>query len=278
MDLGEIGVWTFYRAIGEGNGANAARTAEELGYRTLWVGGSPRLPSLRPMLEGSERLVIATGIVNVWHYEPARLAAEFAELSSEFPDRLLLGVGIGHPESTSEYARPLATMSAFLDGLDDAPSPVPVTERCLAALASKMLDLSASRSLGTHPYFTPVRHTRAARDRVGPAALVAPELACVLDTDRDRARATARGYADRYLALRNYRNNLLAHGFDDQDVAGGGSDRLLDAVVPQGSPAEIAAVAREHLAAGADHVCLQTIGVEGVPREQWAALAAELIS
>jgi probable F420-dependent oxidoreductase len=278
MELGDFGVWTFARAIGDANGAAAAQLAEELGFRTLWVGGSPRLPILRPLLAASERLIVATGIVNVWHYEPGELAAEFAELTADFPDRLLLGVGIGHPESTAEYARPLGTMRTFLDGLDAASSPVPPTRRCLAALGPKMLDLSASRSLGAHPYFTPVQHTRAARARVGGAALVAPELACVLDLDRDRARTTARAYAERYLALRNYRNNLLAHGFSEQDVAAGGSDALIDAVVPQGSPSAIAVVAREHLAAGADHVCVQAVGVQGVPREQWTALAAELLS
>jgi probable F420-dependent oxidoreductase len=277
MELGEFGVWTFARAIGDDGGA-AAQLAEELGFQTLWVGGSPRLPSMRPLLAASERLIVATGIVNVWHYEPEQLAAEFAELTADFPDRMLLGIGIGHPESTAEYARPLTTMRTFLDGLDAASPPVPAASRCLAALGPRMLDLSASRSLGTHPYFTPVEHTRAARARVGPTALVAPELACVLDLDQDRARATARTYAERYLALRNYRNNLLEHGFAEHDVAGGGSDALIDAVVPQGSPSEIAAVAREHLAAGADHVCVQAVGVQGVPREQWTALAAELLS
>jgi probable F420-dependent oxidoreductase len=140
-----------------------------------------------------------------------------------------------------------------------------------------MLDLSADRSLGAHPYFTPVEHTRVARACAGPSALVAPELACVLDTDRERAFGTASAYAGRYLSLHNYRSNLLEHGFDERDVANGGSRRLIDAVVPQGTASEIAAVARAHLAAGADHVCVQTIGVQGVPRDEWAALAAELI-
>lgn len=278
MDLGEIGVWTTYRGIGEQNAHEAAKLAEELGYGTFWLGGSPRLPSVRPLLEATERLIVATGIVNVWNYDPAALAAEHDELTRDFPGRLLLGVGIGHPEATSEYSKPLTTMRKFFDGLDQAAEPVPRDERCMAALGPKMLTLSAERSLGTHPYFTPVEHTRFARQVVGESALVAPELACVLDTDTAGARAKARAYAGRYLELRNYTNNLLEFGFTQRDLVDGGSEALVDAVVPQGSAAEIAAVAQQHLRAGANHVCLQAVGVSGIPREEWSALAAALIA
>jgi probable F420-dependent oxidoreductase len=277
MELGEIGIWTTYRTIGEENTGEAAKLVESLGYGTFWLGGSPREPALRPLLEGTERLIAATGIVNVWQYEPAQLAAEHASLTSEFPDRVLLGIGIGHPEATSDYSRPLSTMREFLDGLDRADTPVPREERCVAAIGPKMLDLAAQRSRGTHPYFTPVEHTRFARQRVGESALVAPELACVVDPDADRARAKARAYAQPYLGLRNYTSNLLKFGFTEEDIANAGSDRLLDAIVPQGSADQIAPVVREHLAAGADHVCVQPVGVTGIPREEWTALASALI-
>lgn len=277
MELGEIGIWTSYRAIDERDAGQAAELVESLGYGALWLGGSPRLPTVRPLLDATERLTVATGIVNVWQYEPATLAAERAELAAEFPGRLLLGIGIGHPEATSDYSHPLTTMRRFFDGLDGAAAPVPRDERCVAALGPKMLDLCADRSLGTLTYFTPVEHTRFARERVGENALVATELACVLDVDDDRARATARRYAELYLGLRNYTTNLLKFGFGEQDLAGGGSDRLIDAIVPHGTAEEIAAVARAHLDAGAHHVCLQTVGISGIPREQWTALAAALI-
>ncbi len=277
MRLGEIGVWTSLRAIGEENAATAANLVEQLGFGAFWLGGSPRLPAVRPLLEASERLVIATGIVNVWQYEPAQLAEEFAVLNAEFPDRLLLGIGIGHPEATSEYTRPLTKMREFLDGLDGAAEPVPTDLRCIAALGPKMLRLSAERSLGTHPYFVPVEHTAQARAELGRTALIAPELAVVVDDDTARARAAAREYAANYLRLRNYTTNLLTCGFDQRDLADGGSDRLIDAVVPQGSAAAVALVAREHLAAGADHVCVQAVGVRGVPTAEWTALAAELV-
>jgi probable F420-dependent oxidoreductase len=277
LQLSEFGIWTTFRALGEENAGEAAAVAESLGFGALWLGGSPRLPSIRPLLAATERIVTATGIVNVWQYEPVELAAEHAELTREYPGRLLLGIGIGHPEATGEYTKPLTKMRRFFDGLDAAPEPVPRPERCAAALGPKMLDLSAERSLGTHPYFTPVEHTRFARERVGGAALVAPELACVLDTDTDRARTTAREYAKVYLGLRNYTGNLLKFGFTEDDLADGGSDRLIDAIVPHGSAEDIAAAVQEHLGAGADHVCLQTVGVRGVPREEWTALAGALI-
>ena len=277
MQLGEVGVWTSYRAIGEKNAGEAAKLVEDLGYGAFWLGGSPRLPTVGPLLEATERLVVATGIVNVWQYEPSELAAEREQLAREFPARLLLGIGIGHPEATDEYAAPLSKMREFLDGLDGAATPVPRDERCMAALGPKMLELSVRRSLGTLTYFVPVEHTRFARECIGEHALIATELACVVDADADRARAKARSYANLYLGLRNYTSNLRRFGFADEDIAHGGSDRLIDAVIPHGTGDEIAAVARQHLNAGANHVCLQPVGVNGVPREEWTALSTALV-
>jgi probable F420-dependent oxidoreductase len=276
VELGRIGVWTSFRSIGEEHAGEAATVAEDLGYGTFWLGGSPRLPSVRPLLEATSGIVVATSIVNVWAYEPGQLAAEYAELAQDFPDRLLVGIGIGHPEATRHYARPLDAMREFLDGLDAAEAPLPVDRRCLAALAPKTLALSAERSLGTIPYFTAVAHTRAARAQLGPAPLVAPELAFALDDDAERAREIAREYAHRYLELRNYTSNLLRSGFSEQDLDAGGSDRLLDAVVPSGSVEEIAALARAHFDAGADHVALQSLGETGIPHRGWSALAHAL--
>jgi len=276
MRLGEFGVWTSYRAIGGENAAAAARLVEDLGFSAFWLGGSPQLPALRPLLEGTERIVVATGILNVWQSEPERVARDFAELSGEFPRRVLLGIGIGHPEATRQYAKPLLAMRGFLDGLDAAATAVPRDARCLAALGPKMLALSAERSLGAHTYFVPVAHTRAARERLGELPLLAPELACVLDDEIKSARAKARAYAKVYLGLRNYTHNLLSFGFAPEDIADGGSDRLIDAVIPQGNADEIAASAHQHVAAGANHVCLQAVGVAGIPQSEWTALASAL--
>jgi probable F420-dependent oxidoreductase len=276
VHLGEFGVWTSYRAIGEENAGAAAKIVEELGFGTFWLGGSPQLPALRPLLEATDRIVVATGILNVWASEPERVAGDFAELEDRFPGRVLLGIGIGHPEATSTYRKPLAAMQAFLDALDSADTPVPPTRRCLAALGPKMVQLSGERSLGAHTYFVPVAHTQAAHRVLGETSIVAPELACVLDEDTESARAKARSYASLYLGLRNYTNNLLNHGFSERDIADGGSDRLIDAIIPHGSGDDIAAAARQHLSAGADHVCLQTVGTTGIPNSEWTALASAL--
>jgi probable F420-dependent oxidoreductase len=272
-----IGVWTSARGIGDSNLPEAAKLVEQLGYSAFWLGGSPQLTELRPLLAATERLTLATGIVNVWQYEPATLAAEHAELAREFPGRVIAGIGVGHSEATAEYAKPLTTMRRFLDGLDAADPPLPTHERCLAALGPKMLELSAARALGALPYFTPVAHTRFARETIGEGALLATELACVIDTDSERGRASARAYAALYLGLSNYTNNLLRHGFTAEDIADGGSDQLIDAVVPHGSAGQVAEVVSAHLDAGADHVALQPVGVEGMPRREWTALAAALI-
>jgi probable F420-dependent oxidoreductase len=277
MDIGKIGVWTSYRAFGSDRAGEAAKLVEQLGYGTWWLGGSPHVPDVRPILKATTALVAATGILNVWINDPAETAAADAALRADFPGRFMLGIGIGHPEATSDYSRPLRTMRAFVDGLDDSPTPPPADARCLAALGPKMLDLAGERTAGTHTYFVPVEHTRFARERLGPGKIVAPELACVVDTDPERARAVARDYAELYLGLGNYARSLLRFGFTEQDVADGGSGRLIDAVIPHGTAEQIAEVVQAHFDAGADHVCLQPLGEHGIPRESWTALARALV-
>jgi probable F420-dependent oxidoreductase len=277
MELGTIGIWTSYRPFGIERAGEAAKIAEDLGYGAWWLGGSPHVPDVRPILEATTELSAATGILNVWANDHWETAAQDSALRAEFPGRFVLGIGIGHPEATSDYRRPLTAMRAFLDGLDASPTPPPIEERCLAALRPKMLELARERTTGAHTYFVPVEHTRSARERLGAGRLLAPELACVVDTDPARARAVARDYATLYLGLSNYTRNLLDFGFTEEDFADGGSDRLIDAVVPHGSAGQIAEVVRTHLDAGADHVCLQPLGESGIPRESWTALAKVLV-
>jgi probable F420-dependent oxidoreductase len=272
MNLGRIGVWRRWQ-----EGSHDLGELEALGFTAFWVGSSPWLAQAREFLERSSTLTVATGILNVWQHEPADVAAQHAELVREFPDRFLLGIGVGHPEVTAEYASPLAAMSAFFDGLDAAPQPVPRTQRAAAALGPKMLDLVAERSLGAHTYFNTPEHTRFARERVGPDGLVAAEVAVVVESDDATAREAARMYAARYLAARNYVRNLKRFGFTDGDVADGGSDRLIDAVIPHGSAEAIAETVRAHLDAGADHVCVQPVGHGDAPMADYRALAAALL-
>jgi probable F420-dependent oxidoreductase len=272
VNLGAIGVWRSRRY-----GLGPVAEIEALGYGALWIGGSPSPEDVRPYLEATRAIPVATGIVNVWQHEPAAVAAGHAELVGEFPGRFILGIGIGHPEATSEYARPVAKMRAFFDGLDAASPPVPREERVAAALGPKMLDLAAERSLGTHPYFTTPSHTRFARERVGPGVLVAPEVAVVVEPDAEAGREIARGYARTYLQLRNYAGNLLRFEFTERDIADGGSDRLIDAVVPHGTAEAVAEAVRAHQDAGADHVCLQPLGHGPESLDDYRALASALL-
>ena len=278
IDLGRIGVWSAKPPFTVERAGEAAKLIEQLGYGTWWVGASPDVHDIRPVLEATSTLVAATGILNVWANEASETAAAAAAVRGDFPSRFMLGIGIGHSEATAEYRKPLTAMRAFLDGLDASMTPPPPEERCLAALGPKMLDLAGERTAGTHPYFVPVEHTRTARERLGPGKLVAPELACVVDTDRTRATRIARDYASYHLDLRNYVQNLRRFGFTEDDVANGGSDRLIDAIVPHGSAEEIAEVVHAHVEAGADHVCLQPLGEEWPPRNAWIALANALIT
>src|SRR5919107_4168951 len=255
MPFGRFGIWRRYQ-----EGLGLVREVEALGFDTLWIGGSPALAEARPCLEATSTITVATGILNVWRHEPEEVATGHAELRRDFGERFLLGIGVGHPERTKDYKKPLAKMREFLDGLDAAEQPVPHGERIVAALGPKMLELAAERSLGAHPYLTTAEHTRFARDRVGPDAVVATELAVVLDTDDEAARAKARQYAAGYLDRRNYSANLLRLGFTEADIAGGGSDRLIDALIPHGSPERIAEAVHEHFEAGAEHVCVQPVG------------------
>jgi probable F420-dependent oxidoreductase len=272
MKLATIGIWRRHQ-----EGLDGVTEIEALDYGALWVGGSPSLEQVRPFLERSSTLTVATGILNVWQHEPSDVAAQRAEIARTFPGRFLLGIGVGHPEATAEYESPLAKMSGFFDGLDAAPEPVPRDERVAAALGPRMLDLAARRSLGTHTYFITPEHTRFARERLGSDALLAPELAVVVEPDDETARGIAREYAALYLERSNYTNNLLRFGFTERDVADGGSDRLIDAVVPHGSAQAVAEAVRAHLDAGADHVALQPLGHGGAPVADYEALAKALL-
>jgi probable F420-dependent oxidoreductase len=217
-------------------------------------------------------------------HSPEETAAQHAALSAAHGPRFLCGLGISHRplidhlNSPGAYQKPLATMSAFLDGLDAAPVPLAAQDRVLAALGPKMLEVARTRGAGTHPYLVTPELTAKARAGIGPDGLVAIEQGVVLETDQDRARATARLHLKTYLGLPNYSNNWKRQGFTDDDLADGGSVRLVDALVVWGDEATIAARIQEHRDAGADHVCIQVLTDDpsAFPTEQWRALAPAL--
>ena len=252
-DLGKYGVF------GRGATPQQAKEIEALGYGAVWVGGSPpaELDWVEPLLAATDTLQVATGIVNIWTAAAGPVAESFHRIDKAYPDRFLLGIGVGHPEATTEYKKPIAALTEYLDKLDEYG--VPRQRRVVAALGPRVLELSARRSAGAHPYLNTPEHTAQAREVIGPDAFLAPEHKVVLTTDAEKARAVGRKALDIYLNLANYLSNWKRLGFTDDDVAKPGSDALVDAVVAYGSPEQIAARLRAHLDAGADHVPVQVL-------------------
>jgi probable F420-dependent oxidoreductase len=204
------------------------------------------------------------------------VARSYRRIAAKHPDRFLLGVGVSHPETIATYRSPLDTMATYLDTLEAGG--VPQDRRVLAALGPRALQLAGARAAGTHPYLVVPDYTRHARAILGAAPLLAPEHKAVVSTDPQTARAIGRNFVkDPYLNLRNYVNNLLRHGFTAADVADGGSDRLIDALVLHGTPEHIRAGLAAHLDAGANHVGIQVLVAPGEdPMPGYRALARVL--
>ena len=244
VEFGRIGIWRRRDQLTP----RLAKEVEALGYGAIWIGGSPPadLFLAEELLDATSRLAVATGIVNMWSAPATEVAASHHRITAAHPARFLLGV----------------------------------EDRVLAALGPKVLALAAERTAGAHPYLTTPEHTRLAREILGEGPLLAPEQKVVLDTDPVAARALGRPTVDRpYLHLRNYTSNLKRLGWADADIADGGSDALIDALVVHGDAATVAAGIRAHLAAGADHVCLQLLtppGADPLPGLRALATALDL--
>jgi probable F420-dependent oxidoreductase len=289
VELDGVGVWSGALTFGDKDAIpDVAAELDALGYSALWLpggAGGPIFEACRRVLDAAPRAVVATGILNLWMHEPADVARGHHELAAAFPGRFLLGVGVSHSrlvdaQTPGRYAHPLAATRTFLDALDAASPPVPASERVLAALGPKMLELARERSAGAHPYLVTPGHTARARGALGDARLLLPEQPVVLTTDPAAARDAARAHFAIYLGLPNYTNNLRRLGFDDADFTDGGSDRLLDAVVASGDEAAIARRVQDHFDAGADHVCVQVVSTGGMaafPSDEWRALAPALV-
>ncbi|MGW4242585.1 LLM class F420-dependent oxidoreductase [Nocardia sp. NPDC004722] len=260
-DFGKFGVWQRYTQITP----ESAREIEELGYGTVWLGGSPPTDwdGFEQLLAGTDTLVVATSIVNIWASAPDAAATDFLRLEEKFPGRFLLGIGAGHREHTGTYAKPYDALVDYLDVLDA--HGVPRHGRALAALGPRVAALAGERSAGALPYLTVPEHTAELRKILGPDALLAVEHKVVLDEDVERARALGREGAGFYVGLRNYANNLRRWGFHDTDLVVPGSDRYIDAVVAHGTAAQITDRLAEHRRAGADHVAVQVLGHDPLP-------------
>jgi probable F420-dependent oxidoreductase len=272
MQLGAFGVWNFQLdVLPAARMQETAAELEELGYGALWYGeatGREALTKAALLLAATKRIIIATGIANIYGRDPVTMSAAQKTLSEAYPNRFLLGLGVSHIPLVEQlrghkYDKPVSTMRAYLDAMDKAPyhvlAPIPKSPRVLAALGPKMLQLSAERADGAHPYNTTPKHTAQARKLLGPDPYLCPEQAVVLEKDPAKARAIARKFLAIYLTLPNYTNNWLRLGFQEADVKDGGSDRLIDAVTAWGDVKTVLNRVQEHHAAGADHVCIQAL-------------------
>jgi probable F420-dependent oxidoreductase len=274
--LGPFGIWRSVSMVTP----ELAAELERLGYGALWLGGSPRadLAIVDKLLAATNELVIATGIVNMWQSDAHEVAASYARIESRHPGRFLLGVGTGHREATQQYAKPYDTIAAYVEVLlDDG---VPASSLVLAALGPKMLRLAAERTAGAHPYLVTPAYVEQAREIMGAGPLLAVEHKAVIKTDPRAARTIGRPRVRPYLGLVNYTSNLRRLGWTGEDLAGEGSDALVDALVAHGDPDQVAAQLSEFLEAGADHVCVQLLyardDADPVPGYRQLAAALEL--
>ncbi len=272
VELGRFGVWTIWSRW-EGR-PQAAAELEELGFRTLWLGGAPDggvLGLVSELLDATSELVVATGILNAWSTPADQVNAGYRDLA--WTDRFLVGVGVSHRESVGEvYHSPYQKLVHYLDELD-----VPRDRLALAALGPRVLRLAAARTSVAHPYLVTPEYTARARETIGSGTvLLAPEQHVVLEEDPAKAREIGRANLGTYLALSNYTNNWLRNGFTEDDLADGGSDRLVDALVAWGSVEQVARRLREHHEAGADHVSVQLLGDRLESSPEFRDLAAAL--
>ncbi|HEY6789405.1 MAG TPA: TIGR03620 family F420-dependent LLM class oxidoreductase [Trebonia sp.] len=257
--LGKLGIW-MPPVAALGLDPEYAAKIQDAGFGSVWFPGvndAASLDAIEQVLAGTDTLLVGTGIASIWHWDPADLAARTDHLAATYGNRFILGLGNSHAlllESQGrEYVKPYSKTVDFLDHLPRTRAPL-----ILAALGPKMLELSRDRAAGAHPYFSPPEHTAFARQVLGSEPLLIPEIAVALAPGADGARA----YARNYLRLPNYTNNLRRFGFTDADIDDGGSDRLMNSIVPNG-PAQSRARIKEHLDAGADHVVIQLLDATG---------------
>ena len=266
--LGSISLWP------SADERAAVRRIEELGYGAVWIGENHANREIfahaATLLGSTERIVVATGVAGIWSRDPSASANGAAALAEAFPGRFVLTLGVSHAPIVARrghaYEKPLAAMREHLDGMAAtryvAPAPAEPAPLLLAALAPGMMRLAAERTDGAHPYLVTPAHTADARETLGQGKILAPEQGVVLVEDTDAARAIAREHLAVYLPLENYTRCWRRLGFGDADLADGGSDRLVDAIVAWGDEEAVAARVRAHLAAGADHVPVQALGAD----------------
>lgn len=290
--LNGVGIWTLaLDSVPSARARELAAEIEGLGYSALWipeVAGRDPFVHLALLLGATRRIVGATGIASIWARDAVAMVEATRALTEAFPERALFGLGVSHRHIVEnlrghQYGKPLESMRRYLEQMDASPytafRPTTPVRIVLAALGPKMTQLAGELTCGAHPYFVTPEHTRSAREILGAAPLLCVEQAVLLERDPKRARAIGRAHTERYLKAPNYLNNLRRLGFAEQDFAGDGSDRLVDAIVAWGDEKAILERVKAHFAAGASHVCIQALPAQprGVPDAQWRALAPALV-
>jgi probable F420-dependent oxidoreductase len=282
MMIGKLGVWAFTDDMTAADAASFAARIEQWGYGALWLPegyGRNVFVHAAFLLARTTRLTVATGIANLYARDAMASAGARGALAEQSGGRFLLGLGVSHALVVEgvrgqKYNKPLATMRTYLEAMKQAPyaapAPAEPPKTVIAALGPKMLELAATHADGAHPYNVTPEHTAQARAILGPDKLLCPEQMVLLEPDPSTARAICRARLAMYLRLPNYCDNWRRLGFDDTDLAGSGSDRLIDAVIAWGDEAAIRSRIQAHWDAGADHVCIQSL-----PREEGHHLEAD---
>ncbi|MBO1331230.1 TIGR03620 family F420-dependent LLM class oxidoreductase [Streptomyces sp. VRA16 Mangrove soil] len=282
MNIGRVGIWSPELRLHPDPVEihEAAAELDQQGWGALWIpglGGGDILGDAERLLRATENAAVVTGVLSIWRHPADDMAAGHARLRRDHGHRLLLGLGVSDSAAARQAGgvyRPLAALNTYLDRLDQAPEPVPADERLIAAMGPKLTELAGRRSAGTHPFLVTPEFTATARQTLGRGPLLAPYQAVVVESDPARARDTARGFLAPFIAMGHYANSLKRQGFTEDDLAHGGSDRLIDAVVAWGDPDAIGTRVRAHFDAGATHVALHAISADrGLPLAEWRALA-----
>lgn len=287
MEIGRVGLWHSFEKVPAANIRSGVAAIEELGFKALWIPealGREIFSQSTLMLGATSELVIAPGIANLHMRTPMSMNSGWRTITEAYPDRFLLGIGVSHAPvvegvTNKAYVKPLEQMANYLDAMDASPffsvDPKSSPVRVLAALGPKMLQLAAQRTSGAHPYLVPVAHTKFARDLIGNGPMINTEMKCVITNNREEGLDLARKALSMYLRLPNYRNNLMRFGWTEDDLETMPTDKI-ETVVAIGDVDVVAARAKEHLDAGASHVCVQVLkrDVENVPLAEWKALSA----
>ena len=276
MEIGKLGVWSILDAMKAADSAAFARKVEQLGYSAMWI---PEAVGREPFAHAgylagnTERVIIATGIANIWARDPMTMMAGARSVAEISGGRFVLGIGVSHEPLVRvrgrEFVKPYSYMREYLPKMKSAlymaVRPKEEPPIVIGALHPKMLALAAEQTHGIHTYFVPPEQTANARVIVGPKAWICAAQAMVLETDPAIARDVARDYMKTYTRLPNYANMLKALGFTEADFANGGSDRLLDAVVAWGGEDKLRARIEAHHRAGATHVCILPLRTDKRP-------------